>query len=622
MTRYQKNQRLITLAISILILDGAQDVQAQTFYVSPNGRDDNPGTESRPFQTIGKARDNVRAINRNMTHDIVVYLRGGAHHQDQAIVFDQRDSGSNGHYIVYKNYSGEMPVVSGGQRITGWQLDASKRWKARTNVDNFRQLYVNGRRAVRARGGALPGAEFYGNRAFKTTDVSMAQWINPGDIELVFDIQWERNICKVAGITPAPSGAILNMLEPYFTIARLKEGMQIGLPTHIENALELLDEPGEWYFNKATRWLYYMPQESEILDRTEVIAPALEKLLEVRGTLDKPVENLRFEGITFSHAGWNQPSVIGHVDLQANFTVGQQNLMFRVGREAARSGSEPAYLAHPHGEAIKSPSNIVLHAARQIRFERCTFTQLGGGGIDLEFGSQDNIISGCRFHDISGSAIQVGDVIDHHPKDARAIVKNNEIVNNYIHDVANEYLAGVGIFVGYTEGTRIAHNEISHLPYSGISMGWGWGEADAGGGGYWQPFYYEKPTVSKNNVCETNHIHHVMQQLWDGGAIYTLGNMPGSVIRGNHIHDNHGWPGGIYLDEGSGFIEVTGNVVYNVKGREQHPPTPMIYNNRRQNRITTCKEHDNYFQIKPGEKGFPQFIVGKAGLEPAYRDLL
>src|SRR5438034_8209771 len=94
-----------------------------------------------------------------MTHDIVVYLRGGAHHQDQAIVFDQRDSGSNGHYIVYKNYSGEMPVVSGGQRITGWQLDASKRWKARTNVDNFRQLYVNGRRAVRARGGALPGAE-------------------------------------------------------------------------------------------------------------------------------------------------------------------------------------------------------------------------------------------------------------------------------------------------------------------------------------------------------------------------------------------------------------------------------------------------------------------------------
>ena len=123
-------------------------------------------------------------------------------------------------------------------------------------VDRANKEVAEAVRAVRARGGALPGAEFYGSRAFKTTDVRV-QWANPGDIELVFDIQWQRNICKVAGITPAPSGAILNMLEPYFTIARLKEGKQIGLPTHIENALELLDEPGEWYFNKATRWLYY-----------------------------------------------------------------------------------------------------------------------------------------------------------------------------------------------------------------------------------------------------------------------------------------------------------------------------------------------------------------------------
>ena len=162
---------------------------------------------------------------------------------------------------------------------------------------------------------------------------------------------------------------------------------------------------------------------------------------------------------------------------------------------------------------------------------------------------------------------------DHHPDDPRKIVKNNAVVNCYIHDCGVEYWGSVGVFAGYTEGTVIAHNEITGLPYSGISVGWGWGEEDAGGGNpaYEQPFKYDTPTPAKNNRIEYNHIHGVMGKTLDGAGIYTLGNMPGTVIRGNHIHDSTGAGkadrgpiAGIYLDEGSGFIEITGNVVYNV----------------------------------------------------------
>ena len=244
----------------------------------------------------------------------------------------------------------------------------------------------------------------------------------------------------------------------------------------------------------------------------------------------------------------------------------------------------------------QDPGERRLPRRQAVRFERCTFTRLGGGGLDLEFGAQDNMVTGCHFLDISGTAIQVGDVLkdDHHPDDPRMIVKDNAVRNNVIHDVGVEYKGGVGVFAGYMSETVIAHNEIFRLPYSGISVGWGWGEEDAGGGAYPQPSFYQTPTPAKNNRIEYNHIHHVMQVLNDGGGIYTLGNMPGTVIRGNHIHDNPGIPGGIYLDEGSGFIEVTGNLVHGV-------PTPMNYNNRNQNRIATCKSSRQLLQRPPDD---------------------
>jgi hypothetical protein len=594
------------LLLSSSLLRGA--VQ-QAFWVSPNGDDRNPGSQAKPFATLDRARQAVRQVNRAMTGDILVTLRGGTYRLGQTLVFGPEDSGSGGHRVIYSARAGESPVLSGGRTVTGWRPDRDGRWKAPVKLDDFRQLYVNGRRAVRARGKPPAGLARQGDKGYRTSQGSMAGWKNPSDIEFCYQVVWCHTRCKVRAIRREGSEAVITMQQPAFRLALHKEGVRIDRPAYVENALELLDEPGEWYLDRPAHTVYYLPRPGEDMAKAEVVAPALDRLVELRGTLDRPVANLQFVGLTFAEAGWLEPDRVGHVDVQANFRLFEPNLLERDGT-----------LTTVHNEHVKSPSDVVCHAARGVRFERCTFTRLGGGGLDLEFGAQDNAVVGCHFHDISGTAIQVGDVLkaDHHPDDRRAIVKDNLIADNYIHDCAVEYKGGVGIFAGYTDGTRILHNEICRLPYSGVSIGWGWGEEDAGGGAphYFQPFRYKTPTPAGKNRIEHNHIHHVMQELRDGGGVYTLGNQPGTVIRANHIHNNPGAPGGIYLDEGSGYIEVTGNLVYGV-------PRAMNFNNRAQNRIQSCKVHDNFFDRPPPGPQHDAAAMAKiqkqAGPEEQYR---
>ena len=108
----------------------------------------------------------------------------------------------------------------------------------------------------------------------------------------------------------------------------------------------------------------------------------------------------------------------------------------------------------------------------------------------------------------------------------------------------------MAVFVGYTASSTIADNDIADVPYSGISVGWGWGEVD--------------PTAARSNVVRGNHLTRVMQRRSDGGAIYTLGAQPGTIIEGNVVRGAIGWPGGIYLDEGSRGIVVGDNDIADV----------------------------------------------------------
>ncbi len=584
---------------------------ARAFYVATEGSDRNSGSAAKPFRTLSKARDAVRHARESMSASgvsVAIILRGGIHRLEEPLVLDARDGGTS-----IRAFPGETPIISGGRVVTGWKSDVNGRWKAAVALRDFRQLYVDGRRGVRARGECPRDIARYGGTEFIDADAGflfpegrMAEWRNVGDLELGFFNSWSHMICRVERVTRDAHGrAVVKMRQPGFFLASRKEGVQAQSPAYIENALELLDAPGEWYYDRPAHTLYYQPREGEEMNRAVVVAPQLESLLRVEGTLDRPVRGLVLEGLTFAEGTWLGPSRSGHIDVQANFST-----------DAASLFSRDGWVVKQHNEYVKSPANVVLRAAEGCRFERCTFTRLGAAGLDVEHGSHNNEVTGCRFFDISGSAIQIGDVqaADHHPDNPRLVVHDNRVTNCRIHAIGTEFEDSVGVFAGYTHGTVIAHNEIHDLPYSAVSVGWGWGEEDAGGGAYAViPFRYSTPTPAGANKIEGNLIHHVMQRRDDGGAIYMLGNQPGTVIRENYLHDcGPGNPGGIYLDEGSGFIEITRNRVHGVT-------TPMNYNNRAQDRIATCSEHDNFFGELTDVTPAADAIVGDAGLEPTYR---
>jgi len=508
--------------LGILIFAKAQ--ASSVFYVSSTGNDNNPGTLGSPFKTITKARDVVRGIS-SMSSDITIYLRGGVYELQNTIIFDQNDSGKNGFNIIYKNYPGEVPIISGGKQITGWAKEGDK-WKAYVGTSfQTRQLYVNGNRAVRARSATgLAGAQKTAT-GYTTTDTNIQNWGNIDDIEFASINQWKVLRCGVQSI----SGTTITMKQPCWSNS---QAMPFGMnsPSWIENAYELLDSPGEWYLNRKTGWIYYKPRLvsengglEEDMNTSTVIAPVLEALIKGSGTLDNPIHNIQFQGLTFSYATWIGPNT------GSGFPEKQTNILY---------------------PAEKIPANIVFNRAKAIRFEKNIFTELGAVGLTFENGSQNNIISGNQFFDISSNAIQIGDIDKPNTTDEREITKNNEITNNYIHDIAVEYQGGVGMWFGYVQNTLVAHNEIFSLPYSGISLGFR---------------SILDLTVMKDNKIQNNLIHDVVKVLDDGGGIYTRDAQPGTIISGNVIRGQVNWSGALYLDDSSRYMEVYNNVVYDNK---------------------------------------------------------
>ena len=583
----------------------------QTIYVAPTGDDSNPGTVEQPLATLRAARDLVRTLNRNMTGHLVVELRGGCYRLSEPFVLGPQDSGTNGFDVIYRSAPGETAALDGGIPVSGWTETEGGRWTAAVDVPEMRQLYSDGHLARRAYGKMpwfLPDLELLPDgRGYRTANANAAQLIGVEGLELVYRNIWAHTRCGISEVRQVGAHYELLMRQPEFYLAQKKEGVQLNQPELMENVPQQIMQPGGWRYDAAHKTLTYRPKLGQDPAQSTFIVPVLETLLEIRGTPAEPVHNLKLQGLCFQHATWLEPNRTGFVDIQANFRVTPEVLL------TVRPGfswNGVVQYAPFRWDCIKSPANVICHAGYDIRFEECRFKNLGGAGLDIERGSCGVQVSGCEFTEISGSAIQVADVVtaDHHPDDPRLGVSEVSITGCEIHHVAREYKGGVGVCVGYARDVHIAHNDFHHLPYSALSVGWGWGELDAGGGAYTchPDALFDTPALASGHTIEANHIHDAMLELFDGGAIYTLGCMPGTVIRENLIHDCIGIPGGIYLDEGSADIRVERNVIYNV-------PWGLNLNNHPQGRSETTPLVDNVCDIAPGMPGFPEEIAARAG---------
>ena len=563
---------------AIFLLAAAANAQV---YVAPTGNDANRGTEAEPVRTLQRARDVVRKLNQQLAADLTVFIAPGTYRLTAPLIFGATDSGTNGHNVIYtSSVAGEYPAISGGIRITGWTLVDRNRnlWSAPApaGLKNTRQLYIDGVRARRTRGRPLVALTMTPT-GYTAAAPFMANWRNAFDIEFVYTGGnsiwseheqglggWTEPRCPVAAIR----GTTIVMAQPCWgnstkrvmlpsgeRTANLVGPASIGKqPAYIENAYELLGIPGQFYLNRVNRRFYYVPRAGEDLRTADVEAPLVETLIEGGGSASAPVRNLVFQGLRFEYAGWTRPSTPeGFSEIQANYTLTTSAGWSKQGLCAL----VPEGWC-PYGAWTKEPGNVSFPHGRGIQFRNDAFLHFGAAGLDLGEGAQNDVVEGCVFTDISGNGIELGGVADPQPAPAQ-MTRDNAIRQNYIHNIGAEYRGGIGIVVGYAENTQVVHNQIDHIPYAGISMGWGgW------------PDKIRKPgqaNYSRHNVVADNRIFDYMLVLADGGGIYTQGITgtsmdDGEQVRGNVVYNQYGSGHALYTDNGSALITVADNIIF------------------------------------------------------------
>lgn len=583
-----------------------QNSLMKEFYVDPiSGNDQNDGlSENQAFATIERAQQAVRDINE-WSGDVIVNLADGEYVLDETLQFTSEDGADKGFAVLYRGAGANETIISSGIALEGWTksddvpgVENVYEIAVPEGVEYSRDLFVGNKKADLASGTDLVGC--FSNRnsyGYTVTGAAeeMSTWRNQSDIEFVYDVGWTSNILPVKEIVNNDGTVEVHMKEEPFENSRVKLNCNPNKPTAIQNAFELLDEENEWYFDREAGKIYYIPEEGENPNDLVMTLPTLDKLMEVKGEKENKVYGLGFQNIGFKYTSFIRPHIDGQIELQASFVF-----------------DPDMKEKNDHDNYVKTPGGVSAAYAEGMRVDNCIFAAMAAAGFDYEEGVVGSTVTRSRFEQIGAAGMQIGGVRvrDAQPysevtyeqgvlnKNAGAdplrITEDIFIFSNVVDTVGVNFRGSIGIWVGYVRDCTLANNTLRNISYSGISAGWGWGIWDKGGRADFPNYHkFDTPTVQARYVFENNNISSCMQRLNDGGAIYTLSYMPGSIIRGNYIHDIPNPYGAIYLDEGTGgFADISNNVVYNVY-------RPYFYHlvAHYSEYMQECQEaqHDNFF---------------------------
>lgn len=548
------------------------------FYVSPQGNDawsgrlptpNRTGTDG-PLASLAGARDRLRRLRGRMLHrgsyeppaglcePVTVWVRGGRYEVTEPVVFGPEDS----YPVTYAAWRREQPVFDGGRRITEWQttvVNGRRAWVAELpevaeGKWYFRSLFVNGRRAPRARlpkrgwyrMEAVPGLKLPcgwtrgGHTAFVAGAGDIRPFTNLSDVEVVFLHFWIEERSPIASYDPATR--VVRLARPTRAAPVASYGSRLA-DYYLDNVLEALSEPGEWYLDRGRGRLYYLPRPRERIETTEVYAPRVLQIVAVRGCPEERrwVEGIRFVGLTFRHTDWRYPDGDGAAVLGSSNPESPHSTLKRYGRGSSAAASQAA---------CDVPGVITWEGTRHCGIEDCTIEHVGWYGLEIGDGCRHHRVVGNTLRDLGAGGVKINGASACDRKEERE-TGEIRITDNEISQGGRVFHSAVGVLSMHAFRMLIAHNHIHDFYYTGISCGWVWG-------------YQEN--ISRDNRIEKNHIHDLGHGwLSDLGGIYTLGVQPGTVIRANLIHDIRsahygGWC--IYPDEGSSHLVIEENICY------------------------------------------------------------